>query len=241
MELPLGVIAIAVSTVILPKLSRDFAQGDNTASHQTQSWAVWVVLVLGLPCAAVLAVFGELILATLFQYGAMTVQDIEASSLSLMAYAIGLPAFMLIKVLAPHYFAHQDTKTPVKIGVIAMVSNMVFNLILVWSLDHVGLALATSLSAWVNALLLLRGLHQRGWYEVRRPPWRPAVQVTLAILVMVQVAWWAPSSAFLEDVSVYERMSWTSVLLFTSGFLYLITLRLVGIRYTSLLMPPAAR
>ena len=241
MELPLGVIAIAVSTVILPKLSRDFAQGDDAASHQTQSWAVWVVLVLGLPCAAVLAVFGELILATLFQYGAMTVQDIEASALSLTAYAAGLPAFMLIKVLAPHYFAHQDTKTPVKIGVIAMASNMVFNLILVWSLDHVGLALATSLSAWVNASLLLRGLHRRGWYEVRQPPWRPAVQVTLAILVMVQVAWWAPSSAVLENVSVIERMSWTSVLLLTSGFLYLITLRLFGIRYTSLLMPPAAR
>ena len=241
MELPLGVIAIAVSTVILPKLSREFAQDDLNASRQTQSWAIWVVLVLGLPCAAALAVFAELILSTLFQYGAMTVTDIEASALSLMAYAAGLPAFMMIKVLAPHYFAHQDTKTPVKIGLIAMTANMGFNLILVWSLDHVGLALATSLSAWVNAMLLLRGLHQRGWYEIRGLPWKSALQVGLALLLMVQVGWWAPTAAVLSDYTITERIGWTALLLIVSGLLYLVTLRLTGIRYTSLLVPPSAR
>ncbi len=241
MELPLGVIAIAVSTVILPKLSRDFAQDDLNASRQTQSWAIWVVLVLGLPCAAALAVFGELILSTLFQYGAMTVTDIEASALSLMAYAAGLPAFMMIKVLAPHYFAHQDTKTPVKIGVIAMIANMGFNLILVWSLDHVGLALATSLSAWVNAMLLLHGLHQRGWYEIRALPWKSALQVGFALLLMVQVGWWAPTAAVLFDHAIMERIGWTALLLIVSGLLYLVTLRLTGIRYTSLLVSPSAR
>ena len=241
MELPLGVIAIAVSTVILPKLSREFAQDDLNASRQTQSWAIWVVLVLGLPCAAALVVFGELILSTLFQYGAMTVTDIEASALSLMAYAAGLPAFMMIKVLAPHYFAHQDTKTPVKIGVIAMIANMGFNLILVWSLDHVGLALATSLSAWVNAMLLLRGLHQRGWYEIRGFPWKSALQVGLALLLMVQVGWWAPTAAVLSDHAIMERIGWTALLLIVSGLLYLVTLRLTGIRYTFLLVPPSAR
>ena len=241
MELPLGVIAIAVSTVILPKLSREFAQDDVNASRQTQSWAIWVVLVLGLPCAVALAVFGELILSTLFQYGAMTVSDIEASALSLMAYAAGLPAFMMIKVLAPHFFAHQDTKTPVKIGLIAMTSNMVFNLILVWSLDHVGLALATSLSAWVNAALLLWALHQRGWYEVRGLPWKQVIQVTLALILMVQVAWWAPTASVLVEYSVVERVGWTALLLFVSGLLYLVALRLTGIRYTELLVPPSAR
>ncbi len=241
MELPLGIIAIAVSTVILPKLSREFAQDDLHASRQTQSWAIWVVLVLGLPCAAALAVFSELILSTLFQYGAMTVADIEASALSLMAYAAGLPAFMMIKVLAPHYFAHQDTKTPVKIGLIAMTANMGLNLILVWSLDHVGLALATSLSAWVNAMLLLRGLHQRGWYEIRGLPWKSALQVGLALLLMVQVGWWAPTATVLSDHTIMERIGWTALLLIVSGLLYLVTLRLTGIRYTSLLVPPSAR
>ena len=241
MELPLGVIAIAVSTVILPKLSREFAQNDVNASHQTQSWAIWVVLVLGLPCAAVLAVFGELILSTLFQYGAMTVSDIQAAALSLMAYSAGLPAFMMIKVLAPHYFAHQDTKTPVKIGLIAMTSNMALNLMLVWSLDHVGLALATSLSAWVNAVLLLSGLHRRGWYEVRGLPWKQILQVALGLIVMVQVAWWAPSAAQLADQTIMGRVGWTALLLILSGFLYLATLRLTGVRYTALLVPPTVR
>jgi len=241
MELPLGVIAIAISTVILPKLSREFAQDDVNASRQTQSWAIWVVLVLGLPCAVALAVFGELILSTLFQYGAMTVTDIEASALSLMAYAAGLPAFMMIKVLAPHYFAHQDTKTPVKIGLIAMTANMGFNLILVWSLDHVGLALATSFSAWVNAMLLLRGLHQRGWYEVRGLPWKSALQVGIALFLMAQVGWWAPTAAVLADHAIMERIGWTALLLIVSGLFYLVTLRLTGIRYTSLVVPPLAR
>ena len=148
---------------------------------------------------------------------------------------------MMIKVLAPHYFAHQDTKTPVKIGVIAMIANMGFNLILVWSLDHVGLALATSLSAWVNALLLLRGLHQRGWYEIRGLPWKSTLQVGFALLLMVQVGWWAPTAAVLSDHTIMERIGWTALLLIVSGLLYLVTLRLTGIRYTSLLVPPSAR
>jgi putative peptidoglycan lipid II flippase len=241
MELPLGVIAIAVSTVILPKLSREFAQNNILASCKTQSWAIWVVLVLGLPCAAALAVFGELILSTLFQYGAMTVSDIEASALSLMAYAVGLPAFMMIKVLAPHYFAHQDTKSPVKIGLIALVANMFLNLVFVWSLNHVGLALATSLSAWLNAALLLRGLHQRGWYQVSRIPWKPIVQVGVALLAMVQLGWWSPDANELSECSNFERIGWTALLLSASGILYLVTLMLLGIRYTSILIPPSAR
>ena len=171
----------------------------------------------------------------------MRVSDIEAAALSLMAYSAGLPAFMMIKVLAPHYFAHQDTKTPVKIGLIAMTSNMAFNLMLVWSLDHVGLALATSLSAWVNAGLLLHGLHRRGWYEVHGLPWKQILQVALALIIMVQVAWWAPSAAQLADQTIMRRIGWTALLLILSGFLYLATLRLTGIRYTALLVPPTAR
>jgi putative peptidoglycan lipid II flippase len=238
MELPLGVIAIAVSTVILPKLSREFANDQTASAQATQSWAIWVVLVLGLPCAMVLAVFGELILSTLFQYGAMQASDIQASAASLMAYSLGLPAFMLIKVLAPHYFAHQDTKTPVKIGLIAMVANMAFNLMLVWSLDHVGLALATSLSAWLNAALLLRGLHQRGWYQIGEIPWKPVWQVGLALIVMVQVGWWAPTALELATEGMWMRVVLTAALLGFAGVFYLATLWLVGIRYTRMLVPP---
>ena len=238
MELPLGVIAIAVSTVILPKLSREFANDQPLASQATQSWALWVVLVLGLPCAAALVVFGELILSTLFQYGAMQASDIQASAASLMAYALGLPAFMMIKVLAPHYFARQDTKTPVKIGLIAMLANMAFNLILVWSLDHVGLALATSLSAWLNAGLLLLGLQRRGWYRIDGLPWKRSLQLGLAILLMAQIGWWTPDAIALADQGVGARVLITGALLIGAGLLYLATLWVVGIRYTRMLVPP---
>lgn len=240
MELPLGVIAIAVSTVILPKLSREFARSDLAASTQTQSWALWVVMVLGLPCAVALAVFGEMILATLFQYGAMTPSDIEMASASLMAYALGLPAFMAIKVLAPHYFSRQDTKTPVKIGLIAMVANMVFNLILVWPLDHVGLALATSLSAWLNAALLLRGLHQRGWYRLTRFPLKEVLQLLLGLVLMAQWAWWTPSALELADDTILSRVLILCGILGGSGIVYLLALWLAGIRYTRILVPPSA-
>ena len=104
-----------------------------------------------------------------------------------------------------------------------------------------GLALATSLSAWVNAMLLLRGLHQRGWYEIRGLPWKSALQVGLALLLMVQVGWWAPTAAVLSDHAIMERIGWTALLLIISGLSYLVTLRLTGIRYTSLLVPPSAR
>ena len=241
MELPLGVIAIAVSTVILPKLSRELAHEDATAVRQTQSWAIWVVLVLGLPCAVALAAYGELILSTLFQYGAMQVSDVEAASRSLMAYAAGLPAFMLIKVLAPHYFAHQDTKTPVKIGVIAMFANMAFNLVFVWSLGHVGLALATSIAAWVNALLLLAGLHRRGWYRVVGFPLAASFKVAIALVVMAQMIWLMPWAVDLSQMDVVNRLIWTALILGGAGLLYLGTLMIAGIRYTHLLVPPSAR
>jgi Uncharacterized membrane protein, putative virulence factor len=241
MELPLGVIAIAVSTVILPKLSRELAHEDATAVRQTQSWAIWVVLVLGLPCAVALATYGELILSTLFQYGAMQVSDVEAASRSLMAYAAGLPAFMLIKVLAPHYFAHQDTKTPVKIGVIAMFANMAFNLVFVWSLGHVGLALATSIAAWVNALLLLAGLHRRGWYRVVGFPLAASFKVAIALVVMAQMIWLMPWAVDLSQMDVLNRLIWTALILGGAGLLYLGTLMIAGIRYTHLLVPPSAR
>src|SRR5690606_22215910 len=101
----------------------------------------------------------------LFQYGEFSQFDVHQASMSLQAYSAGVVAFMLIKVLAPGYFARQDTRTPVRIGIIAMVANMVFNLMLVWHLRHVGLALATAMSAWLNAALLYRGLKQAGVYQ----------------------------------------------------------------------------
>jgi len=170
-ELPLGVFGIAIATVILPNLSAHRAAAREGKFSLTLDWAIRSVLLIGVPAAVALAVLAQPILITLFQYGELGPRDVAMSSLSLQAYSIGLVAFMLVKVLAPAYYARKDTATPVKIGIIAMVTNMALNLIFVfplmiyWDAGHMGLALATSVAAFLNAGLLLRGLRRGGVYH----------------------------------------------------------------------------
>lgn len=166
-ELPLGAFGIAIGTVILPALSRQHAGEDPKAFSATLDWAIRMVLLVGVPAALALLLLAEPLIATLFHYGAMTERDTLQAAAALRAYSIGVMTFMLIKVLAPGYFARQDIKTPVKIAIICMVVNMVFNLILIWPLAHVGLALATSLSAVLNASLLWWGLRKAGIYQAQ--------------------------------------------------------------------------
>jgi putative peptidoglycan lipid II flippase len=167
-ELPLGVFAIAIATVILPTLSALNTRAESEEFSQTLAWAARNVLLIAVPATVALWLLAEPILATLFQYGAFTDRDVTMAAASLRAYTLGLGGFMLIKVLAPGYYARQDMKTPVKIGIIAMVSNMVLNVVFVFPLmwyyemGHVGLALATSASAWINAGLLYLGLRKGG-------------------------------------------------------------------------------
>lgn len=177
-ELPLGIFAIAISTVILPSLSRSFAGGESNGFSKTLDWALRLLLLIAIPSALALFMLAEPLIATIFYRGELTVNDVEKAAQSLQAYSLGLVFMMLIKVLAPGYYARQDTKTPVRIGIIAMASNMVLNLILVWPLGHVGLALATSLSAGLNAFLLWRGLYKQG-HHVFSPEWRKLMRILL--------------------------------------------------------------
>jgi putative peptidoglycan lipid II flippase len=176
-ELPLGVFAIAVATVIMPSLAAHKAAARETDYSRTLDWAVRTVLLVGVPASLALLVLAEPILISLFHYGALTERDIAMSALSLRAYSLGLCAFMLIKVLAPGFYARQDMVTPVRIGIKAMVANMLMNLIFVvplvlyFGIGHLGLALATSFSAFLNAGLLWRGLRREGVYHFD-PCWR---------------------------------------------------------------------
>ncbi|MHB1951290.1 MAG: murein biosynthesis integral membrane protein MurJ [Acidiferrobacteraceae bacterium] len=184
LEFPLGVFGIALGTVILPALSEKHARVSGPAFSHTIDWALRWVVGVTLPAAVALAVLGGPLLSTLFQYGAFTPYDVTMALRSLIAFAAGLPAFVMIKILAPGYYARQDTRTPVRIGVIALISNIVFNLILIWPLAHAGLALATSLSGALNAGLLLRGLRGSGVYRPL-PGWRTfAAKVVVATVVM---------------------------------------------------------
>lgn len=230
-ELPLGVFGIAIGTVILPALSRRHAEQSQDHFAAMLDWALRMVLLLGLPAALALAVLAEPLLITLFHYGAMTDTDIQMAAMSLRAYAFGLVAFMLIKVLAPGFFARQDTKTPVKVGIIAMVANMVFNLILIWPLAHAGLALATAFSAFLNAGLLGYLLHKQG-VLVFQPGWgRYAVQLLggsalmTAGLYAVSPEW----QAWL-GFSLWQRVGWVAGLVGLGGALYFIWLAALGLR-----------
>jgi putative peptidoglycan lipid II flippase len=193
-ELPLGVFGIAISTVILPSLSRKHASQSTDSFAHTLDWAVRMILLIGLPSAVALVMLAEPLIITLFKYGAMTERDVAMSAMSLRAYGVGLLAFMLIKVLAPGYFSRQDMKTPVKIAIQAMVANMVFNLLLIFPFQHVGLAAATSMSAFLNAGLLLRGLLKEGVF-VWQPGWGLyLVRLIVALLTLASVIYWLSPS-----------------------------------------------
>lgn len=183
-QLPLGMIAIALSVVILPSLSEQHAAADPKAFSKTLDWAVKVIWLIGLPSTLGLILLAEPILSTLFLHGEMTQTDILKMVPSLRAYAAGLFAFMMIKVLAPGFFAQQDSSTPVKIGIKAMILSIALNFPLAYWFDHVGLALSTSIGAMANMLWLYLALKQRKMYQ-GSSGWRATiVRVILANGVM---------------------------------------------------------
>ena len=149
MDLPLGIFAVAIATVVLPSLSRRHAERSLEEFAALLDWALRLILLIAIPASLALVLLAQPMIITLFQNDNFDVFDVTQVTLSLQAYTLGLVAFMAIKVFAPGYYARQDTKTPVRIGIIAMVANMALNILLVFVLDmaHSGLALATSLAA----------------------------------------------------------------------------------------------
>jgi putative peptidoglycan lipid II flippase len=183
-QLPLGVVGIAVGTAILPPLSRHLRQGDLGAAIATQNRGLELALLLTLPAAMALAALAVPILAVLFQRGAFGPADTVATAKALAAYAAGLPAFVLVKVLAPAFFARHDTRTPVKLAVVAIIVNLSLTLMLMGPLAHVGIALATSAAGWVNALGLLVLLVRRGHFALDRRARRNLPRIAVAALAM---------------------------------------------------------
>ncbi len=190
LEFPLGLFGIAIATVILPALSSRHVDESKDGFAATMDWGVRMVLLMGFPAMLGLIVLSEPMLRVLFMRGEFGVAEVTAAGKSLVAYGVGLQAFMLIKVLAPGYYARQDTKTPVRFGIIAMVANMVFNALLIFPLGYVGLALATAMSGILNAGLLAWGLSQRDIYHPSRQTLGFALKVALASGGMAGLLWW---------------------------------------------------
>nr|WP_280514452.1 murein biosynthesis integral membrane protein MurJ [Vibrio owensii] len=235
LEFPLGLFGIAIATVILPALSRKHVDAHSEGFAHTMDWGVRMVTLLGIPAMLGLMVLAKPMLMVLFMRGEFSPQDVHQASLSLLAYASGLLNFMLIKVLAPGYYSRQDTKTPVKYGIIAMVTNMVFNAIFAYFYGYVGLAIATALSAFVNMALLYRGLHIAGVYQVTKRTVFFIIRLVIAGAAMVAAILWQ-----LEDMSVWldwsfaHRSGVLGMLIGLGAVVYLAVVFLLGVRLKDL-------
>lgn|SRR5690606_26041741 len=183
-QLPLGVIGIAVGTALLPMLSRQLRSGEETTALHSMNRAIELSMLLTLPATAALIVIPEEIIAALFRHGEFTAAASEATAMALLAFASGLPAYVLVKILAPGFFAREDTTSPVVVGVLAMLLNVGLSLLFIQTLAHVGIALATSLSSWFNVIALFFLLRRRGHYRADARLLRRLAGIGLASLLM---------------------------------------------------------
>ena len=237
-EFPLGVFGIALATVVLPSLSKQHANQSTEDFNHTIDWALRLVMLIAVPAALGLLLLSQPILATLFQYGEFKVHDSYMSSLSLMAYSLGLPAFILIKVLAPAFYSRQDTKTPMKIAVKAMIANMALNILFVvpmvlynYEAPHVGLALATSASAYMNAALLFFALKREKIYQPQKGWSVFTLQLILGNSLLAGfIVFWTPVLAIWSDWSLQQRIFNLSVIILLAGFIYLLSMLITGLR-----------
>jgi putative peptidoglycan lipid II flippase len=236
LELPVGLVAVALGTVLLPNLSRLAGSGDEAGFAATLEWGLRMGLLLGLPAAVALYVLALPLVASLFFHGAMTALDARMAALALQAFAVGLLPLVLVKVVAPAYFAREDTSTPFRFALVAVLTNVALNLSLFSWFGHVGLAVATSAAASVHAYLLIRGLVAPTAPAERR--FRPtrALAVTLmragiASLVMgLGLAWLLPEPARWLEVGVWVRAGWLAAGVASGAALYLLVLLVSGER-----------
>ena len=163
-QLPIGVIGVAVGTVLLPDIARRLGSDDSAGAQNQQNKALVFAMMITVPAAMAFAIIAVPLITTLFERGAFTSVDSRATAMALLAYAAGLPAYVLAKVLSPGFYARGDTKTPVRYALVTLGVNTGLNIALIAPLGHVGLALGTALAAWVNCILLYSGLRRRGFF-----------------------------------------------------------------------------
>jgi putative peptidoglycan lipid II flippase len=238
MEFTLGIFGIALATVILPVLSRQAANQSMTLFSATMNWSMKLVLLIALPAAVGLVVLAEPLVATLFYGGEFDDDDVRLTGIALQAFAVGLIGFSFVKILAPAYFAREDTRTPVRTGLVALGVNVVLSIVLAWWLTsigyaapHAGLALSISVAACVNALLLLRGLFRDGILGWAAGWGAFLVRLVLANAAMIAVlyalerslAWWL-------DATMWARAGWLGVSILAAMTVYFAALFILGLR-----------
>ena len=237
MEFPVGVFGIALSTAILPHLSRIHSGKSGESFAHTLDWAARWVFLVTLPCTVGLILLAEPIVSAIYFHGDFTENGVRMTAMSLIAYSLGMTAIVMVKILAPGFYARQNTKTPVRIAMMAMGLNIVFCLILVSPMKHVGLALSTTLSALFNAFMLFL-LLKREQVFVIQPGWTVFLgRTVMASIVMGSFLWlFRGQGDIWLTMSVWQRVLKLMVLIGCSGALYLITLWVMGLRPRMLIL-----
>jgi putative peptidoglycan lipid II flippase len=238
LEFPLGVFGIALATVVLPNLSEAHYKKGATHFNQTLQWAIKLSLLIAIPATIGLFLLSQPILATLFQYGAFAANDTMMAGYSLMAYSLGLPAFILIKILASGFYARQDTKTPVRIGIQAMLLNMVLNVMFVVSMlnsefiaPHVGLALATTASAYFNATMLALRLKKDAIIEGFEALSLLLLRILLACCAMsLVILLLSPEVGNWSQWQWFDRVYQLAILIVSAILCYALMLWIMGFR-----------
>jgi len=231
MEFPSGLLGAALGTILLPSLSKTHAAGQSTEFSALLDWGLRLTLLLTLPAALALSVLAVPLMATLFQHGAFSGEDVLQAAKALIAYSIGLTGLILVKVLAPGFYSRQDIRTPVKIGLITLAATQAMNLAFIGWLRHAGLALSIGLGSCLNAALLYRGLRRRGAY-VPSPQWRSfslRLAIALAAMAAILLLGVGDRRHWLE-MGITARIGHLTALIAAGGGGYLATLWLLGFR-----------
>jgi len=233
MEFPTGVMGVALGTILLPSLSKAYASQDDIEYSQLLDWGLRLTFILAAPAAVALAVLSAPLVVALFHYGKFTGIDVLMTQQALVAYSVGLLGLILVKILAPGFYARQNIKTPVKIAVFTLVTTQLMNLVFVFGLDlkHAGLALAIGLGACINASLLYYHLRKAGIYHLQ-PGWLIfLVKLVVALIVMGAVLYYVKGeiTAWLQ-FGLMKRLVYITGLVSLGAVSYFATLMLLGFR-----------
>lgn len=233
MELPTGLLGVALGVVLIPQLSAANGRQDAVAYSGLLDWGLRLVMLLALPCSIALLVFPTALISVLFHHGAFDALAVRQSASALMGYGAGLMGLVGVKILAPGFYARQDTRTPVKIAVAVLVLTQLMNAIFVPSLGHVGLALSVSLGAMINALWLFIGLRRADAY-LPEPGWGAfALRVFGASALLGALLWWGEHHIDWLGLAAHpwQRIGWTVLFLGGAALLYFGSLRLSGLKF----------
>ncbi|WP_417309120.1 murein biosynthesis integral membrane protein MurJ [Devosia sp.] len=238
-QLPLGIIGIAIGTVLLPVLSGHLKSGRDTEARDTQDQSLLIAMLLSLPAATALAALAEPIVRVLFERGEFGPIATTQTAATLFAFAIGLPAFVLVRVLQPGFFAREDTVTPTVFAGISVAINIILSLLLFPALEHVGIAIATTVSAWANAALLAGRLAQLGHYTPSRAVilrHAAILGIALGMAALLRALYWPLQGVFAPGGNILAQAGALAALCIIGAGAYFLAIHLTGVQPLGLLL-----